>query len=440
MSVKLLNSKPPHTGTASERYTFLWGMLGFLGSLYLLRGHYGATEKEVDQLGLFISCWIVILSTSIPMMLINYFVHRVDQNPSTGLVKNGGSLDLQRVWIKWLGLTGTCSIIIGIYWLFPEYHAGFYELFWLCAWLLPWFLLVAFPYMLVVDRRMKDPFDGYWMMGCLLIGRWKVVKKEVMRAYILGWLVKAFFLPLMFVYLSGNLRPFLIPRLEMESFMNFYYFSWNLIFLLDVLFACLGYLMTLRLFDSHIRSTEPTMVGWVVALFCYEPFGGFFGTQYLGYRIGKGWDSWLEGLQSFPLVLGFYTFNIPIEWIQVIWGSTVLALLAVYTWGCMSFGFRFSNLTHRGIITHGPFRYTKHPAYLCKNISWWLTDIPFLATGGWLEGLRHSLLLVGYNIIYWLRAKTEEKHLSADPDYVAYSKWIDERGVIARLRRNVLRR
>jgi hypothetical protein len=431
--MSVASSNPPATSTTPERYTFLWGLLGFIGSLYLLRCYFGTSEKDVSTYALFISCWIVILATSIPMFLINFFVHRVAENSSSGLVKAQGPFDLQRVIIKWLGLTGTIGIIIGIYWLFPEYHAGFYEIFQLCAWLLPWILVGAFPYMLVVDRRMKEPCDGYWMMGCLLIGRWKELRGDVLRAYALGWLVKAFFLPLMFVYLSQNLRPFLSPRLEMESFMNFYWFSWNLIFLLDVLFACLGYLMTFRLLDSHIRSTDATLFGWFVALFCYEPFGGFFGTQYLGYRIGKGWESWLENVPGVEVPFGAGTLDIPV--VQMIWGCVVLALLVIYVWGCLSFGFRFSNLTHRGIITHGPFRYTKHPAYLCKNISWWLTDIPYLAAGGWVEGLRHSILLVGYNVIYYLRAKTEEKHLSADPDYVAYSKWIDQHGVIARIRK-----
>ena len=43
-------------------------------------------------------------------------------------------------------------------------------------------------------------------------------------------------------------------------------------------------------------------------------------------------------------------------------------------------GPRFSNLTHRGILTHGPYAWSKHPAYLSKNLFWWLSSLPFLAT------------------------------------------------------------
>jgi hypothetical protein len=46
------------------------------------------------------------------------------------------------------------------------------------------------------------------------------------------------------------------------------------------------------------------------------------------------------------------------------------------------------------------------------------------------EVLRHCLLLLGLNLIYALRAKTEERHLSADLDYVAYANWIDQHGIL----------
>jgi hypothetical protein len=37
------------------------------------------------------------------------------------------------------------------------------------------------------------------------------------------------------------------------------------------------------------------------------------------------------------------------------------------------------------------------------------------------EVLRHCLLLSGLNLIYALRTKTDVRHLSTDPDYVAYT-------------------
>lgn len=90
----------------------------------------------------------------------------------------------------------------------------------------------------------------------------------------------------------------------------------------------------------------------------------------------------------------------------------------------MSFGTRFSNLTNRGIVVHGPYRFLKHPAYVAKNLSWWLISIPFVAHGSIQENARACLLLGVMNLVYYLRAKTEERHLRADPAYRIYVRWI----------------
>ena len=95
----------------------------------------------------------------------------------------------------------------------------------------------------------------------------------------------------------------------------------------------------------------------------------------------------------------------------------------------VSFGYRFSNLTHRGIVTHGLYRLTKHPAYVTKCLSFWMMAIPFIPAQGWDEAARQSLALAGISLIYWLRARTEERHLSRDPVYVEYALWIEKNGI-----------
>jgi hypothetical protein len=49
--------------------------------------------------------------------------------------------------------------------------------------------------------------------------------------------------------------------------------------------------------------------------------------------------------------------------------------------------------------------------------------------------LRHCALLLMLNGVYFLRARTEERHLSRDPEYVAYALWIDAHGLLAGLGR-----
>ena len=186
----------------------------------------------------------------------------------------------------------------------------------------------------------------------------------------------------------------------------------NLSFLVDVLFACGGYLLSLRLFDTHLRSTEPTMLGWAAALACYEPFWGVISTRYVSYAHGYTWSAWLE---PFPTV-------------RAAWGVVLVALVAIYAGATVCFGVRFSNLTHRGVLTNGLYRWVRHPAYWSKNLYWWLFYIPFVYRGSWVRVVRDCFWLLVLNAIYWVRARTEEAHLSRDPDYVAYARFVDRRG------------
>ena len=50
--------------------------------------------------------------------------------------------------------------------------------------------------------------------------------------------------------------------------------------------------------------------------------------------------------------------------------------------------------------------------------------------------LARNLLGLGFvSLVYYLRAKTEERHLSKFAEYRAYSEWIAEHGLWARFRR-----
>ncbi len=109
-------------------------------------------------------------------------------------------------------------------------------------------------------------------------------------------------------------------------------------------------------------------------------------------------------------------------------GGALVLLTGFYAWATVIFGLRFSNLTHRGIITNGPYRVLKHPAYWSKNLYWWLLHMPFLSTMGTEVALKNSALLLLVNGVYIFRAKTEEKHLLHDPVYREYSDWMAQNG------------
>jgi protein-S-isoprenylcysteine O-methyltransferase Ste14 len=212
-----------------------------------------------------------------------------------------------------------------------------------------------------------------------------------------------------------------VDTAKIGTFGAFYDVSYNAIFLFDLLFGALGYVFTFRLLDTHIRSAEPTVFGWVVCLMCYQPFWSVF-SNYLQYEQDKFY--WDNLTRSHPVV-------------YVVWGCLILAASAIYAYATVSFGLRFSNLTHRGIITSGPYRWTKHPAYIFKCVSFWLISIPFLSNRGLGPALAQSALLILANAIYIARAYTEERHLSRDPVYREYQQFIRQHGAIARLGRLV---
>ena len=237
------------------------------------------------------------------------------------------------------------------------------------------------------------------------------------RQSLLGWLVKAFYLPLMFSSAYLFLDGARFSLIDKHGWWGAFYVSYFLLFAIDTAFAAIGYCSTSRRIDSQIRSTEPTVLGWVAALICYPPLNLLILNRWLVYSDDYEWNQWLSGL---PIL-------------SMLWGGAILVSTSLYVSATASFGLRFSNLTNRGIITSGPYAYFKHPSYIGKNVAWWLISVPFISNEGSLIALGHCMALLTINGIYVLRAKTEERHLSADPAYRAYSDWIAENGVFPTL-------
>ncbi len=358
-----------------------------------------------------------MFTTGAVIFSLDFFWKKVHLRKSTGLDFTISNPSWSRVLIKLVGLELSVGFIALLYWLFPEYHGDYYDLYWkLLRTLWPIWFLTSIPYFYFVDKRMLNPEDAYFHMGNLFFLNFKKVDMKIVGQHLLGWLIKGFFLPLMFIYFCGDLRGLI--RLDFEkivSFKHFYDAYYDTIFLVDVGIVSMGYLLSLKLFDTHIRSAEPTMTGWVVALICYDPFASLIGRNYFNYTSDYAWGAWLFGN---PLAYG-------------IWGSIILILFSIYVWASLMFGCRFSNLTHRGILTNGPYKYTKHPAYISKNIGWWMISIPFLAQGGVSVALSKSLLLLAFNAVYFIRAKTEERNLSQDSTYVQYAEWMEKNGIFS---------
>ncbi len=370
---------------------------------------------------------------AVPVVLLDVLVLKVHRRSTTGMDWDRPfSPNVERTVLKVVGLALTLAPFALAYWVFPEYQGAFYNPFYnLLQRNWPGLVLASVVYIAVVDGHMIEPRDTYWRLGRLVLGKTDgLVRFDVANHY-RGWLVKAFFFPLMFVWLNNSTNNVVHYDLTSAHWTNLraYDFLYDFIFFIDLLFTTVGYALCFRPIDTHIRTAEPTMLGWAVALACYEPFFGMlFERQYLHYG-GFGFGRWLEDPTTHQAT--------NLSWA---WGIAILLLISIYVSATIAFGVRFSNLTNRGILTNGPYRFTKHPAYVSKNLSWWLLSVPFIPNESLSTSIKHCIGLSLVNFIYFMRAKTEERHLSRDPAYVKYALWMNEHGALRFLNRIPLAR
>ena len=276
-------------------------------------------------------------------------------------------------------------------------------------------------YVAVTDLIAEEPDDYLNQVGRAVLMQ-DFREEDVLFALRL-LAIKCFFLVLMF---SGGMaalsdlaeKPaWAFPPLSAAWFEGLL----QLAFLLDVVLAAGGYVATFKLFGWHVRATETTALGWLVCLICYEPFFPAISHAFVPYGEGPGWETVIrEGSAVF-----------------ILWSVATLFFTIIYVWATVAFGPRFSNLTHRGIITSGPYRFMKHPAYVSKNIAWWLVAIPGFLASGLAEGLARAGMLAIVSLIYVMRARAEERMLSRDPAYRDYAERVAAQGLLAMAKRRL---
>ena len=365
-----------------------------------------------------------LLFSGIPMVLVSIFTDKVHLRPSTGIDwsaprKLRDVIDISIT--KLAGLWATWALIAFLYAIARWYWRGQYlfAMEVLTAFAVPLFL-ASIPYVLWLDRVLVSPRDGAWHFGAMLIGR-EAHDPEEVKHHLRSWAVKGFFCAFMISILPPGFAAIVSLDLSSISGNPVAVAMWltELLFLIDVQIAMVGYLVTLKPLDAQIRSANPHLAAWLAALMCYPPFILMGDGGPLNYHQNTGdWAMWLAG-------------NPALLWA---WGALLVVLTGIYAWATVAFGLRFSNLTYRGVLTNGPYRFTRHPAYLSKNLYWWCATMPFIATtGSMVDMVRNTALLGLVSAVYYWRAKTEERHLGdEDPKYRAYSAWMAENALITR--------
>lgn len=225
----------------------------------------------------------------------------------------------------------------------------------------------------------------------------------------LVYVVNFFFISLMASFLVNEQKEFAVAfhKMMQDGYSAQHWFLqvrtnynllFHLLFMIDVSLAMIGYAFASRWVDNRTRSVDMTITGWVVALACYPPFNSLLSMGMLSYN----------NKDTHNLIVS----DVGITVVMVL----LLFAYSIYVWSTIALGFKFSNLTNRGIVSSGPYAYVRHPAYASKNTAW-VIDSTFVFTNIWA-----TLAFFAWTTLYILRALTEERHLWKDASYKAYAK------------------
>lgn len=370
------------------------------------------------------SALVGLLAAALPMAAWSVLVDKVHRRPSTGLdwsLVRSRKPDRGVTLVKLAGLWSTWAIIACLYCLCRWYWDGQYVFsIQVLAYAAIPLVALSLPYIFWIDRALVKQRDHTWHFGALLLMQpgWDT---EEIKKHWRAWIIKAFFTAFMISIIPFAFRTVVTADIAevMARPERVVLTAIEAMFMIDVMIGTVGYIVTMRPLDAHIRSGNPLLAGWVAALICYPPLvWGILGDgRAINYeQNAAGWLHWLAGHDT----------------LIAVWGGVLVLLTGIYAWATFAFGLRFSNLTYRGVLTNGPYRFTRHPAYLSKNLFWWCSVLPFLVTtGSPVEAIRNSFFLLVVNGIYFWRAKTEEAHLLAeDPKYREYYAWMAHNGLI----------
>lgn len=329
---------------------------------------------------------------------------------------------LRNAAITWVGTMAGLVLLLLAWGALPEYESQYYAPFFET---LPLILVLA-PFVsavfaFVAIRTFGPATAGDYQLGLLALGQFERIDWRSVRDAVIIWLIRGFFLPINFVELARTIGAFRGREFSLLSggWVPGEYYLLLMLYALIIAAVTPGYLFGSRRIRTQTTLVSHSWFAWAVTLACYSPFETAFFVNWFDYNPVSPNPAWLEPWAAHLSV-------VPVALAAV--GAAILLLTLVHLWGEAQFGLRSSNMSDRGIITAGPYRFTKHPVYAAKCAAWLLIWMPFASGAGLVDDLRLTVLWAGVCVIYGLRALAEEQLLAADPVYVAYARWIDRHG------------
>ncbi len=214
--------------------------------------------------------------------------------------------------------------------------------------------------------------------------------------------VKIFYIPVMlnFTINNYNVVADLTFKMQFYKIADFTVVHWYKLilpffFLIDTSYFLFGYLFESKKLGSIVRSVDKSTLSWFVTLACYPPFN----------NITNEFIPWTAD-ESNLMHPGIFNYILLIA---------IIILFAIYLSATISLGSKCSNLTNRGTVTRGVYKFVRHPAYSSKVLSWWIMTIPIM------NGFVFFNMFM-WSVIYFTRAIKEEDHLLQDKEYQEYFK------------------
>ena len=224
--------------------------------------------------------------------------------------------------------------------------------------------------------------------------------------------MRVYFIPVMVIQVYNGFQLSihgLSQGMHTGNLLTLLFWLTGVLWLMDSLAAATSYSIESRWTENHTRSIDLTAGGWIVCFACYPPLNEVTSTLFL---FAPNIVS--NNLQD--LVFPHSSFFIALKVLEF----TLLAAL-VYT--DLTLGPSVANITFKRLQSRGPYALVRHPATTCKLTLWWIQSLFYIQFWSWEIVIGQIM----WNVIYILRALTEERHLRQYAEYRQYMQQVPYR-------------
>lgn len=336
---------------------------------------------------------------------------------------------LESTVTKWLGVLLGIAFIFFLVWLLPSYDnaTNLRRLHEAVLPVLAFVVPVSFILIFATEYILGEKRDGTFQMGLLARLRWNQIEWKIFFDGIREWLLRCFFLLINFyaiVWYIAYLRQFGLPDIS-GDFVTFITRLDLAIFGMIVAAILPGYIFASRLIGTELKKVDRTWFAWTINLSCYPPINNALFGGWVRYVPASETDAIYNGTPAWA----YHTLAHPALLFLV--AGLIIFFAVIHLWGEAIVGIRAANISMRGIITTGPFAFTKHPIYVSKCFQWACLYFPVLNAVGVVNPIQSGMLFLLVCAIYVGRALGEERLLSTDPNYVKYALYMDQHSMFA---------